>query len=48
MPKWGMRRLGWLGQDLCDYNGPLLAPDFAERIGPDEFMAAWRAMQRQI
>ena len=28
-----MRRLTFLGQDLCDYNAPLLAPDFARIAG---------------
>jgi CelD/BcsL family acetyltransferase involved in cellulose biosynthesis len=36
------RRLAWLGSDLCDYNGPLLAPDFSRRIGPAEFVRLWR------
>jgi CelD/BcsL family acetyltransferase involved in cellulose biosynthesis len=27
------RRLTFLGQDLCDYNAPLLAPDFARLSG---------------
>jgi CelD/BcsL family acetyltransferase involved in cellulose biosynthesis len=35
------RRLTFLGQDLCDYNAPLLAPDFAGLIGPDGFGALW-------
>ena len=36
------RRLTFLGQDLCDYNAPLLAPDFASAIGPDGFPTLWR------
>jgi CelD/BcsL family acetyltransferase involved in cellulose biosynthesis len=28
------RRLCWLGQDLCDYNAPLLARDFSARVTP--------------
>ena len=39
------RRLCWLGQDLSDYNAPLLAADFSERIKPQEFLAAWRDLQ---
>lgn len=35
-------KLCWLGQDSCDYNAPLLARDFPERIGPERFFAAWR------
>ena len=29
------RRLCWLGQDLCDYNAPLLARDFSQRVTPE-------------
>src|SRR6185369_5311380 len=35
------RRLTWLGSELCDYNGPLLAPHAAEHLGPDRFAALW-------
>ena len=35
-----MRRLTFLGQDLCDYNAPLLAPDFA-RIAGGPCAAMW-------
>lgn len=45
------RRLCWLGQDLNDYNAPLVARDFAQRIAPERFRAAWQelcaCMQRQ-
>ena len=34
------RRLCWLGQDLCDYNAPLLSPDFSQRVSSDRFLAA--------
>ncbi len=30
-----VRRLTWLGSDLCDYNGPLLAKACASRLTPD-------------
>jgi CelD/BcsL family acetyltransferase involved in cellulose biosynthesis len=36
------RELTWLGSDLCDYNAPLLAPAFSERIDQARFMALWR------
>jgi CelD/BcsL family acetyltransferase involved in cellulose biosynthesis len=36
------RRLTFLGQDLCDYNAPLLARDFGSAVGPDGFAALWR------
>jgi D-aspartate ligase len=39
------RRLRWLGQDQCDYNAPLLAPDFSQRVAPDRFLAAWRELR---
>jgi CelD/BcsL family acetyltransferase involved in cellulose biosynthesis len=37
-----VRRLTWLGRDLCDYNAPLLAPDFVRRVGPEHFSSLWR------
>jgi CelD/BcsL family acetyltransferase involved in cellulose biosynthesis len=42
------RRLCWLGQDLCDYNAPLLARDFSERVTPEAFLAAWQELQLQM
>jgi CelD/BcsL family acetyltransferase involved in cellulose biosynthesis len=36
-----VRRLMFLGGSLCDYNAPLLAPDFA-MLGPDGFLPLWR------
>jgi CelD/BcsL family acetyltransferase involved in cellulose biosynthesis len=36
------RRLTWLGSDLCDYNAPLLAPDFERSVPAGEFAALWR------
>ena len=39
------RRLCWLGQDLSDYNAPLLAPDFSQRVAPEDFLAAWQELQ---
>jgi CelD/BcsL family acetyltransferase involved in cellulose biosynthesis len=36
-----IRRLTWLAGDLSDYNAPLLAPDFPERVGPTQFAALW-------
>ena len=37
-----MRRLTWLGSDLCDYNAPLLAPDFNQRVTVERFRQLWR------
>src|SRR5258705_8866203 len=36
-----VRRLGWLGSDLCDYNGPLLAPACAALLTPERFRDLW-------
>jgi CelD/BcsL family acetyltransferase involved in cellulose biosynthesis len=35
------RRLVWHASDLCDYNQPLLAPDFFERVPARRFVALW-------
>jgi CelD/BcsL family acetyltransferase involved in cellulose biosynthesis len=35
------RRLCWLGEELNDYNAPLLAGDFSARVTTDQFCAAW-------
>lgn len=40
-----MRKLSWLGGDLNDYNGPLLAPNFREHVGPGEFAKLWEDIQ---
>ena len=42
------RRLCWLGQELCDYNAPLLAPDFSQRVMREGFLALWRELQAQM
>src|SRR4029079_12008414 len=42
-----LRTLTFLGSDLCDYNGPLLALDFASRVG-DGFAALWAAIGRML
>lgn len=44
----GLRRLRWLGHDLCDYNAPLLAPEFSQRIAPDRFATIWQILQAQM
>ncbi len=36
------RRLTWLGSELCDYNAPLLAPDFSHRLQDGQFALLWR------
>ncbi|HVY18744.1 MAG TPA: GNAT family N-acetyltransferase [Bauldia sp.] len=40
------RRLVWHASDLCDYNAPLLAPDFAEMVG--DFPSVFSSILRQI
>jgi CelD/BcsL family acetyltransferase involved in cellulose biosynthesis len=36
-----VRRLTWLGNDLCDYNAPLLGPAFPQRVTRERFLALW-------
>jgi CelD/BcsL family acetyltransferase involved in cellulose biosynthesis len=36
-----VRRLTWLGAGLCDYNAPLLVPDFAKWVSRRRFHALW-------
>ena len=40
-----LKKLGWLGGDLNDYNGPLLAPNFLEHVAPGEFSKLWEDIQ---
>ena len=42
------RRLRWLGSDLCDYNAPLLAKNFSDRVEPGQFAALWRQIISEI
>ncbi|HEY0224584.1 MAG TPA: GNAT family N-acetyltransferase [Pseudolabrys sp.] len=37
-----LRRITWLGADLCNYNAPLLATDFSRHVGPAQFAALWQ------
>lgn len=37
-----LRRLTWLGSDLCDYNAPLLATNFNQCVTPERFRHLWR------
>lgn len=43
-PKRSARLLCWLAEDLCDYNAPLIAPDFSRRVSRDRFLAFWREL----
>lgn len=36
-----IRRLTWLGSELCDYNAPLLAGNFSQRVEPARFVGLW-------
>lgn len=47
-PSYASRRLCWLGQDINDYNAPLLAKNFSQRVTPDGFVAAWGELQARI
>jgi D-aspartate ligase len=47
-PSYASRRLCWLGQDLNDYNAPLLAKDFSQRVTAECFLSAWRELQARI
>lgn len=42
------RRLCWLGRELCDYNAPLLARDFSQRVEPARFLDLWRELQLRL
>jgi CelD/BcsL family acetyltransferase involved in cellulose biosynthesis len=44
----GARRLCWLGQDLNDYNAPLIARDLSQRVTPDRFRAAWDELRARM
>jgi CelD/BcsL family acetyltransferase involved in cellulose biosynthesis len=41
-PSGAARRLTWLGSELCDYNAPLLAEQFSDRMSTQRFARAWR------
>lgn len=43
-----IRRLCWLGQDLSDYNAPLLARDFSQRVTPERFLGFWRDLKKRM
>jgi CelD/BcsL family acetyltransferase involved in cellulose biosynthesis len=43
-----MRELVWLGMELCDYSGPLLAPDFAARVSCDALALIWQRVLQML
>ncbi len=38
------RRLCWLGEHLCDYQAPLLARNFSQRVTPERFLDVWQEL----
>lgn len=42
------RELMWLGSELCDYNAPLLAPDFSTYQDVRPFGDAWRHITERL
>jgi CelD/BcsL family acetyltransferase involved in cellulose biosynthesis len=42
------RRLCWLGQELNDYNAPLIARNFSQRVAPDLFLAIWAELRARL
>jgi len=44
----GARRLCWLGQDLNDYNAPLLAGDLSQRLPAEQFRAVWKELRARM
>ena len=38
------QRLCWLGETVCDYHAPLLAPGFAQRVPRARFLTLWREL----
>ncbi|HML08604.1 MAG TPA: GNAT family N-acetyltransferase [Xanthobacteraceae bacterium] len=47
-PKRWARRLCWLGQQAGDYNAPLLAHDFSQRVPPERFRAVWEELCERL
>jgi CelD/BcsL family acetyltransferase involved in cellulose biosynthesis len=43
-----VRRLTWLGSDLCDYNAPLLAENFADFVPAKRFASLWHDIRRLL
>jgi CelD/BcsL family acetyltransferase involved in cellulose biosynthesis len=43
-----VRRLTFLGDGLCDYNAPLIAPDFAAQVTPAQFRSLWNDILAQL
>jgi CelD/BcsL family acetyltransferase involved in cellulose biosynthesis len=44
----GMRVISFLGHEMCDYNGPLLAPSFAALLPKHLFLTAWKEILQRL
>ncbi|MDP3329663.1 GNAT family N-acetyltransferase [Parvibaculum sp.] len=44
----GLRRVAWMGGRLADYKGPLVAADYAARLGEGGFPTLWRHIRRAL
>ncbi len=42
------QRLCWLGEAVCDYHAPLLAPGFADRVPRACFLTLWRELGARL
>ena len=47
-PRGFVRRLVWLGSEMNDYNAPLLALDFSQKLGPSACQLLWREILELI
>jgi CelD/BcsL family acetyltransferase involved in cellulose biosynthesis len=47
-PMRALRRLCWLGEELCDYHTPLIARGFARRVTRERFLALWREVRTEL
>ncbi len=44
----GLKRLTWLASDVCDYNAPILARDFAAGLDAERFRGLWRSILARL
>ncbi len=47
-PARGLRRLTWLASDVCDYNAPIVARDFAAALDAGRFGALWQSVLARL
>jgi CelD/BcsL family acetyltransferase involved in cellulose biosynthesis len=43
-----VRRLTWLGSELCDYNAPLVAACFSAHVDADRFVLLWQEIIQRL